>query len=158
MKRVALSATLVLACVFAGIAQAAPTRSEFIRNGDALCAQAKRELVPVAARLQRLSLPPQMAQFTGAQWAAAATLWADRNRVLKRFSGRFKAFGTPAGDTVAQKIVAGLASAVTLANRVQRGLAERNEALLTTALPAYLRLTLATNTRVVAYGFRTCGR
>lgn len=33
MKIVALSAVLVLACVCAGVAQAAPTRSEFIRKG-----------------------------------------------------------------------------------------------------------------------------
>ena len=152
MKRVALSATLVLACVFAGIAQAAPTRSEFIRNGEAACAQAERELAPITARAQRIARLPR-----SERWAAAATLWADHIRIQKRFNGRFKALGTPAGDTVAQKLVADLPTGVTLAIRIQRGFAERNEALLSTAGPAYLRFTNAINARVVAYGFPTCG-
>jgi hypothetical protein len=153
MKFVALSAALVMACVCAEAAQAAPSRSEFIRKGDEACAQTKRELVPLVARAQQAKVLPQ-----SEQWAAAAALWADQIRIQKRFVVRFKAIGTPAGDTVAQKLVASLASGVTLAIRVQRGFAERNQVLLSTALPAYLRFTLALNKRVAAYGFRTCGR
>jgi hypothetical protein len=153
MKFVTLPAALVMACVCAGAAQAAPTRTEFIRKGDAACAQTKRELVPLVARAQQAKVLPQ-----SEQWAAAAALWADQIRIQKRFVVRFKAIGTPAGDTVAQKLVASLASGVTLAIRVQRGFAERNQVLLSTALPAYLRFTLALNKRVAAYGFHTCGR
>ena len=118
-----------------------------------MCAQTQRELAPIIARAQQAKLLPQSQQL-----AAVAALWADQIRIQKRFVGRFKALGTPAGDTVAQKLVAGLAYGVTLATRVQRGFAERNEVLLSTALPAYLRYTLGLNRRVVAYGFRTCGR
>jgi hypothetical protein len=150
---VALSAALVLACVCAGVAQAAPTRGEFIRKGDAVCAQVQRELAPLVTRAQKAKLLPR-----SEQWAAATTLWADQIRIQKRFTVRFRAIGTPAGDTAAQKIVGGLAYGVTLATRVQRAFAERNEVLLSKALPAYLRFTLAANSRVAAYGFRTCGR
>jgi hypothetical protein len=153
MKFVALTAALVMACLCAGVAQAAPTRSEFIRKGDAVCAQTQRELVPLVARAQEAKLLPR-----SQQWGAAATLWADQIRIQKRFVVRFRAIGTPTGDTVAQKLVGGLANGVTLATRVQRGFAERNEALLSKALPAYLSFTLALNTRVARYGFRTCGR
>jgi hypothetical protein len=147
MKLVALTAAFVMACLCAGNAQAAPTRSEFIRKGDAICVQVKRELAPIVARAPRSQ-----------QWGAAATLWADQIRIHKRFVVRFRAIGTPTGDTVAQQFVAGLAKGITLAIRVQRAFAERNEALLSKALPAYLSFTLAVNTRVARYGFRVCGR
>jgi hypothetical protein len=153
MKLVALTAAFVMACLCAGNAQAAPTRSEFIRKGDAICVQVKRELAPIVARAQEAKLLPR-----SQQWGAAATLWADQIRIHKRFVVRFRAIGTPTGDTVAQQFVAGLAKGVTLAIRVQRAFAERNEALLSKALPAYLSFTLAVNTRVARYGFRVCGR
>ena len=64
---------------------------------------------------------------------------------------------TPAGDVVAQKLVASLARGVTLAVAVQRGFAERDTAALSRVLPTYITSTLALNKRVVAYGFRRCG-
>ena len=153
MRLLALCAALVLAGLCAGIAQAAPTRNEFIRKGDAVCEQTQRELAPLVARALQAKLLPQSQRL-----AAVAALWADQIRIQKRFVARFKAIGTPAGDTVAQKLVAGLTYGITLATRVQRGFAERNEVLLSTALPAYIRYTLGLNKRVAAYGFRTCGR
>ena len=153
MKMVALSAALVMACVCAEVAQAAPTRSEFIRKGDAVCAQTQRELAPLVVRAQKAKRLPR-----SEQWGAAATLWADQIRIQRRFVVRLRAIGTPAGDPAAQKLVGNLAYGVTLAIRVQRGFAERNEVSLSKALPAYLRFTLATNIRVAAYGFHTCGR
>jgi hypothetical protein len=153
MKLVALSIALVVAGLSAGAAQAAPTRSEFIRKGDAACAQTKRELVPLGARAQAAALlPPSQ------QWTASATLWADHIRIQKRFLVRFRAIGTPTGDTVAQKLVVSLASGVTFATRIQRAYAERNEALLAKELRAYLSYTLALNARAGRYGFRTCGK
>lgn len=152
MRLGALFAVLAVATVFAGTAQAAPTRTEFIRKGDAVCVQTQRELAPIRARAQAAKLLPQ-----SEQWGAAAAIWADQIRIQKRFVGRMKAIGTPTGDVVAQKLVASLARGVTLAAAVQRGFAERDGAALSTALPAYITFTLALNKRVVAYGFQRCG-
>ena len=80
MKLVALSAVLVSACLWAGVAEAAPTRSEFIRKGDVACAQTKRELAPVVSRAEEAKLLPR-----SQQWGAAASLWADQIRIQKRF-------------------------------------------------------------------------
>ena len=152
MRLAVLVAVLAVASVCVGAAQAAPTRAEFIRQGDAVCAQTQRELAPIRARAQAAKLLPQ-----SQQWGAVAALWADQIRIQRRFVARMKAIGTPAGDVVAQKLVAALARGVTLAVAVQRGFAERDSAALSSALPAYLSFTLALNRRVVAYGFRRCG-
>jgi hypothetical protein len=92
------------------------------------------------------------------QWAALADIWADQIVVVKRFAARFKAIGVPAGDSSAKAIVALLDRGVVLAQRVQEGFATHDAALLQTAVPAYVRLAVSTNKRVVAYGFHTCGR
>ena len=118
--------------VYVGAAQAAPTRTEFIRQGDAVCVQTQRELVPIRARAEAAKLLPQ-----SLQWGAAAAIWADQIRIQKRFVARMKAIGTPAGDVVAQKLVASLARGVTLAVAVQRGFAERDTAALSRVLPTY---------------------
>ena len=152
MRVAPLLATFAVAAVCVGAAQAAPTRSEFIRKGDAVCAQTKRELLPLRARAEaakRLAPSEQLRAVTG--------IWADQIRIQERFVARFRAIGTPASDTTAQKLVAGLANGVTLAKRIHRGFADRNMALLSTALPAYLKFTQALNRRVAAYGFRICG-
>ncbi len=152
MRLVALFAVLAVAATSVGAAQAAPTRTEFIRKGDAVCVQTQRELAPIRARAQAAKLLPQ-----SEQWAAAAAIWAAQIRIQERFVGRMKAIGTPAGDVVAQRLVASLARGVTLAVAVQRGFANRDSAALSTALPAYITFTLALNKRVVAYGFQRCG-
>ena len=78
--------------------------------------------------------------------------------IQKRFTTRFKAIGVPAGDSTARALVALLDRGVVLAQRVQQGFAAHDVVVLQTALPAYLRLALTTNKRVIAYGFHTCGR
>ena len=138
-------------CVSAAVA--APTRSEFIRKGDAVCTQTKRELVPIRARAEAAKLLPQ-----SRQWAATANIYADQIVIQKRFVARFRAIGVPANDAAAKALVGRLDQGVVLAQRVQRGFATHDVASLQTALPAYLRFTLETNRRVVAYGFRSCGR
>ncbi len=153
MRLIALLAALVVAAVCAGSAQAAPTRGEFIRKGDAVCAQTKKELAPILARAQAAKLLPPSEQL-----GAVTAIWADQVRIQKRFVARFRTIGTPAGDTVAQKLVASLAHGVTLAIRVQRGFAERDATSLSLDLPAYLKFTQSLNKRVAAYGFRVCGR
>ena len=152
MRLAVLVAALAVASVSVGAAQAAPTRLEFIRQGDAICVQVQRELAPIRARAQAAKLLPQ-----SRQWAAVAAIWADQIIIQKRFVARMKALGTPAGDIVARRLVASLARGVTLAVAVQRGFAERDTAALSAALPTYIDFTLALNRRVVAYGFRRCG-
>jgi hypothetical protein len=148
-----LVATVLLAAVCAVAAVAAPTKADFIRKGDAVCAQTKRELAPIKRRAEAAKLLPQ-----SEQWAAAADIYADQVVIQKRFVRRFKAIGTPAGDAVAKGLVGRLEKGVTLAVRVQQGFANHDVGTLQTALPAYLRFTVDLNRRVVAYGFRVCGR
>jgi hypothetical protein len=141
------------AAAFAGLAVASPTRVEFIRKGDALCAQTKSQLLPIRDRAQAAkSLPPSR------QWAAVADIYADQIVIQRQFALKFNAIGTPAGDAVAAGLVSKFAKGILLAVRVQRGFATHDAAALQTALPAYLRFTLDLNKHVVAYGFHTCGK
>ena len=153
MRLVALLASVAAACIWTGLASAAPTRAEFIREGDVVCTQVKRELLPLRMRAQAAKLLPE-----SGKWAATARIWADQIRIQRRFVARFKAIGTPANDKAARQLVGGLARGVPLAVRVQTGFAQRNTTALSTALPAYLNHTLTLNRRVAAYGFRACGR
>ena len=95
-----------------GVAHAAPTKAQFIRQGDALCRQVQRELVPLASRAQAAkSLPVSQ------QWAAAERLWADQIRIQARFAARLRAVGVPTGDPKARSIVLGLDRGLVLARR-----------------------------------------
>ena len=149
----AVTATFVLALAAAGGAYAAPTKREFVRKGDALCAEVVRELVPIRRRAEAAKSLPE-----AQKWAAAADIWSDQIAIQKRFTLRFRAIGVPAGDVTARRLVGGLDRGLVLARRVRDGFARRDRAALATALPAYLQFTLALNRRVQAYGFRVCGR
>ena len=154
MKVVAvLTATVVVALAAAGAASAAPTKRDFIRKGDAACAAVIRELAPIRRRAQAAqSLPEEQ------KWRAAAALWRDQVAIQARFNTRFRAIGTPVGDTAARQLVAGLDRGLVLARRVSEGFVRRDVRALSSALPAYVSFTLALNRRVHAYGFRVCGR
>jgi len=136
-----------------GAASAAPTRAQFIRQGDALCTQVKRDLVPVRRQAEAAKALPR-AQM----WSAVTRLWTSQIQIQRRFTLRFHALGLPAGDSRAHGIVSGLDLGLVLATRVRNGFASRSTSALATALPAYLRHTVSLNKRVVAYGFRVCGR
>jgi hypothetical protein len=142
----------VLALALASPA-AALSKSEFIRRGDALCVQTKRALVPIQARAQAAKSLP-----TDAKWRATADIWADQIVIQRRFVTRFRAIGTPAGDRAARNLVSGMGRGLTLAANVQGAFARRDTIRLPTYLSDYLRFTLSLNRRVVAYGFRACGR
>ncbi len=146
---------LILLLVFSWVAAAATTtsRAEFIRKGDALCAQVQRELVPLRRRADAAQNLPE-----NQKWVAVADLWADQIAIQRRFVRRFRDIGVPANDRRARVIVNGLGRGVTLAVRVQRAFATRNEAALPRALSDYVRFTLSLNGKVRAYGFRVCGR
>jgi hypothetical protein len=134
-------------------ASAAPTKSQFIRQGDALCLQAKRQLVPLQQKAQAAKSLPR-AQM----WSAVTRLWSAQLVIQQRFVTRFRAIGTPAHDASAQSLVADLVRGVALAKRVRDAFAARNTVALNTALPGYISHTLQLNRRVVRYGFRICGR
>jgi hypothetical protein len=150
----ALTITLILCLVCSAIATAssATTRAEFIRKGDALCAEVKRQLVPVVRRAKAAKTLPE-----SQKWAAAADIWADQIRIQRRFVRRFHAIGLPANDAQARVLANGLDRGLTLAIRVQRAFAVRNEAAIPKALQDYVSFTLTLNARVRAYGFRICG-
>ena len=137
----------------AGAALAAPTKAQFIRQGDALCRQVQRELVPLTRRAQAAkSLPVSQ------QWAAAEQLWTDQIRIQARFTARLRAVGVPNGDSKARSIVRGLDRGLVLARRVRDAFARRSTTSLAAALPEYIRFTMSLNRRVAAYGFKVCGR
>jgi hypothetical protein len=148
-----LIATVLMMFMGVEVASAAPTKAEFIRKGDAVCRQTQRELVPLRKRAQAARLLPQ-----SEQWAATAAIYADQIRIQRRFVTRFRAIGMPTGNQEAARLVSSLGRGVTLATQVQRGFAERDTTALSVALPAYLKYTLSLNRRVIAFGFRVCGR
>ncbi len=153
MSRLALLLLVASALVPAAASAASPTRSEFIRKGDALCAQTARKLAPVRARAEAAKSLPE-----AQKWAATVDLWNAQLRIQKDFVARFRAIGVPAGDATARSLVAGLDKGLVLAQRVRDGFAKRNTALLAQVLPEYVRFSLNLNRRVVRYGFDVCGR
>ena len=144
---------LVVGLVGAGTADASPSKAEFIRQGDALCTQTKRALVPIRARAQAAKSLPE-----DAKWRATAEIWADQVAIQRRFVTRFRAIGTPAGDRAATDLVSRMARGIPLAVNIQRSFARRDTTRLPALLSGYLDLTLNLNRRVAAYGFRVCGR
>ena len=132
---------------------AAPTRAEFIRQGDALCRQVQRELLPIRRQAEAAKSLPQ-----AQQWPAVTRIWTLQVKIQARFNVHFRALGTPAGDASARAIVSGLDRGLVLARRVRDGFAARDTAALGRALPTYVRFTLGLNRRVAAYGFSACGR
>jgi hypothetical protein len=135
-----------------GAAHAAPTKAQFIRQGDALCVQVQRELAPLVRRAQAAKSLPE-----SQQWAAAQQLWADQIKIQARFTARLRAVGIPTGDSKARNIVLGLDRGLVLARRVRDAFARRSTASLAVALPEYIRFTMSLNRRVAAYGFKVCG-
>lgn len=153
MRVIAIAVVVACGSAWVGGASAGTSRGEFIRQGDALCARAAAEYEPVRKQAQAAALLPK-----AQQWAAAAEVWAKQIAIQRRFGKRFRAIGIPVADRPAARIVAGLDRGVALAVRVQRSFVARDERALASALPAYVDFTLALNKRVVAYGFRWCGR
>ena len=142
-----------LALVFCvSSASAAPTKSQFIRQGDAVCLQVKRQLVPLQRQAQAAKSLPR-AQM----WSAATRLWNAQLVIQQRFVTRFRAIGIPAHDSAARSLVASLPRGVALAKRVRNAFAARNTAALSAAMPDYISHTLELNRRVAMYGFRICG-
>ncbi len=130
----------------AGSALAAPTKSAFIRSGDALRSRVQRELAPVRKRAEAArSLPKAQ------QWAAVTQPWTDQIRIQGRFNGRFQAIGVPAGASTARGLVLGLERGLELARRVRNAFAAKSTSALATALPGYLGFTISLNRRVAAY-------
>lgn len=134
-------------------ASAAPTKTQFIQQGDSLCRQVQRELAPLRRQAQAAKSLPEVQQ-----WAAVTRLWTGQIRIQARFNVRFRALGTPSGDSRARSLVTGLDRGLVLARRVRNAFAARSTTSLASALPAYVRFTLSLNRRVAAYGFAVCGR
>lgn len=153
VRTLAIAGAIVAALASAGIASAAPSKTEFVRKGDVLCVQTQRALVPLRARAEAAkSLPSEQ------KWGATANIWADQIVIQRRFVTRFRAIGTPAGDPMARSLVDALARGIPLAVRIQRGFAERDTVGLPKAISDYVTFTVNLNRRVVRYGFRVCGR
>jgi hypothetical protein len=153
--RVAVAAVVVaVAAALAAVAAAAePTRAQFIRQGDALCRQAQRELVPLRRQAEAAKSLPE-----AKKWAAVTRIWTAQIAIQTRFTARFRALGVPAHDAAARRLVSDLFRGLALARRVRDAFAARDTTTLSTALPDYVRFTLALNRRVAAYGFTACGR
>jgi hypothetical protein len=135
-----------------GAAHAAPTKAQFIRQGDGLCQEVQRQLAPLVRRAQAAKSLPE-----SQQWAAAQQLWTDQIKIQARFTARLRAVGIPTGDSKARSIVLGLDRGIVLARRVRDAFARRSTTSLAAALPEYIRFTMSLNRRVAAYGFKVCG-
>jgi hypothetical protein len=147
------TALVVALLVAAGTAVAAPSKSEFIRRGDGLCAQAKRQLLPLRREAEAAKTLPREQM-----WAAATRLWTKQLSIQGRFVTRFRALGVPRGDARARTIVAGLGRGLVLTRRVRDAFAARSTTRLASDLQTFLRYTVTLNRKVVAYGFVVCGR
>jgi hypothetical protein len=134
-------------------ADAAPTRGQFIRQGDALCREVQRELLPLRRQAEAAKSLPE-----AKQWPAVTRIWTAQVKIQEGFNTRFRALGIPAGDSKARSLVSGLDRGLALARRVRNAFANRDTTTLASVLPAYVRFTLSLNRRVVAYGFVVCGR
>ena len=155
MSRFAIVAALsaVVAVLVPLAAGAAPTRAEFIRQGDALCRQVQRQLVPLRHQADAAKSLPE-----AQKWVAVTRIWTAQVRIQTRFNARLRALGVPAGDSAARNIVSGVGRGLVLARRVRNAFAARDTAALAAALPAYVRFTVGLNRRVAGYGFSACGR
>jgi hypothetical protein len=152
--RVVVAAVIAVVALLAPVAaNAAPTRAQFIHQGDALCRQVQRQLVPLRRQAEAAKSLPETQQ-----WAAVTRIWTTQINIQARFNARFRALGIPARDSAARRLVSGLDHGLVLARRVRNGFAARDTAALAAALPTYLRFTLKLNRRVAAYGFSVCGR
>ena len=150
VRRWCLLALLLFAAGCGGSAEATPTRQEFIRQGDVVCAETQQGLRPILARAQSARLAPQSADDLRA-------IWEDQVELHKQFVADMKAIGTPAGDEVARNLIASLEYGLELAEDVEDAMDDADAAAIATALPAYLNLTTSLNGSFVAYGFRRCG-
>jgi hypothetical protein len=152
--KLALAFTFAVLALTVSVAAAvaAPTKGQFIRQGDTLCAQVKRELVPLRRQATAAKSLPR-----SQMWAAVTRLWSAQIQIQRRFISRFHRIGVPANDSRARALVSGLDRGIGLAIRVRDAFAARDTSALSTMLPAYVRYTASLNRRVVAYGFRVCG-
>jgi hypothetical protein len=150
VRRATLALILVLACASVATAASTPTRAEFIRKGDVLCAQVKRQLVSLTRRAEAAKNLPDSQKW-------ATDIWGDQIRIQRRVVRLFHEIGVPANDARARVIVKGLDRGVVLAVRVEKAFARRDEAAIPEALNDYVSFTLTLNARVRAYGFRVCG-
>lgn len=132
---------------------AAPSRAQFIRQGDAVCGRFARELAPLQRKAEAAKSLPE-----AQRWAAVTRLWTAQVRIQARFNARFHALGVPAGDSAAGSLVSGLDRALVLARRIRAAFAARDTTALTSVLPTYVRFALSLDRRITAYGFRVCGR
>jgi hypothetical protein len=156
LHHVRVTAAMVMVAVglalTVSVALAAPTKTQFIRRGDALCGQVQRDLAPLRRRAEAAKSLPE-----AQKWAAVTALWSDQIRIQARFITRFRAIGVPAGDATARSLSSGLDRGLLLARRVRAAFAARSTTAVSAGLPAYVRFTLSLNRRVRAYGFRVCG-
>jgi hypothetical protein len=150
---IAAASLTVIALLAPLAAGAAPTRGQFIRQGDALCRQVQRQLGPLRRQAEAAKSLPE-----AKQWAAVTRLWTAQVKIQASFNARFRALGVPGRDSAARSIVSGLHRGLVLARRVRDAFAAHDTGALAGALPAYVRFTLSLNRRVAAYGFDACGR
>jgi hypothetical protein len=150
---IAAASSTVVALLAPLTADAAPTRAQFIRQGDALCRQVQRQLVPLRRQAEAAKSLPE-----AKQWAAVTRIWTAQVKIQASFNARFQALGVPGRDSDARSIVSGLDGALVLARRVRDAFAAHDTGALAGSLPAYVRFTLNLNRRVAAYGFTACGR
>jgi hypothetical protein len=134
-------------------AVAAPTKPQFIRQGDALCTRTAREFAPLMQRVEAARSLPE-----ARVWPEVAAIWGEHVRLQTRFARRFGAIGVPARDAAAASLVNSLATGPALARAIRDAAKARSDARLGSATAAYIRFTTALNRRVRAYGFRVCGR
>ena len=137
----------------ASTAAAASSKAEFIKRGDALCADVARQLAPLRRRAEAAYALPESKRM-----AAAASIWGDQIQIQVAFNRRLRAVGAPPGDAAARNLLAQLDRGVVLARRIRDAFAYARIASLSEALPAYLDFTLKLNRQVRTYGFRVCGR
>lgn len=135
----------------------APTKEEFISQGDAVCADVQSEAAELAQRAQELE--SQSGTLPKSEvLARAAAVWDDQIRTISEFRDDFEALGAPAGDEErVEQFIESLDDSLQAARQIRATLREGEE-VPQALVDEYGQLVVRGNTLAQSYGFRVCGQ
>jgi hypothetical protein len=135
----------------------APSKEEFLSQGDAICAEVQSEAAELAQRAQELE--SQSGTLPKSEvLAGAAAVWDDQIRVISAFRDDFEALGAPAGDDErVEQFIESLDDSLGVAREIRATLRDGEE-VPQALVDEYGQLVVRGNTLAQSYGFRVCGQ
>jgi hypothetical protein len=135
----------------------APSKREFIAQGDAICADVQVDAAELARRAQELQaqsdeLPRQ--EFL----ARAADFWDDQIRLAEGFLERLEGLGAPPGDEpLVDEFLQRIEDGIDTAHEIQNTLSGGDD-VPQVLVAEYGQTVTRGNTLARDYGFQVCGR